>query len=66
KGFKKVLLKKGEVKEIEFQVNKKMLSFYDVNNKSWKAEPGKFRLHIGSASDDIRLTAEFELVAAVN
>ena len=56
----------SERKEISFKVNSKMLSFYDVDSKSWKAEPGKFKLHIGSASDDIRLTAEFEYVTAEN
>ena len=37
-----------------------MLSFYDINSKAFVAEDGKFKLHIGSASDDIRLTKEFE------
>ena len=66
KDYSKVDLDISERKEISFKVNSKMLSFYDVDSKSWKAEPGKFKLHIGSASDDIRLTAEFEYVTAEN
>ncbi|MCW8850160.1 MAG: glycoside hydrolase family 3 C-terminal domain-containing protein [Melioribacteraceae bacterium] len=66
KDFSKVELDVGEIKEVSFRVDKKMLSFFDTDSKSWKAEPGKFKLHIGSASDDIRLTAEFELVTAEN
>jgi len=66
KGFKKVYLKSGETKDVKFLVDKEMLSFYDVNSKSWKAEEGRFNVLIGSSSDDIRLTAEFELVAADN
>ena len=64
KDFLKVELGIGEIKEVSFKINRKMLSFYDVDSKRWKAEPGKFKLHVGSASDDVRLTAEFELVDA--
>jgi len=62
KGFEKILLEVGETKEVKFQVDESMLSFYDVESKKFKAELGKFIIHIGSASDDIRLTKEFELV----
>ena len=60
KAFTKVLLNPGEEKEIVFNVNKEMLSFYDVTKKDFAAESGNFIIHIGSASDDIRLSAEFE------
>jgi hypothetical protein len=39
-----------------------MLSFYDINQSSWKAEEGKYKIHVGSASNDIRLVSEFELI----
>jgi beta-glucosidase len=54
-------LKSGETKEVKFQIDESILSFYDVESKNFKAEPGQFKIHIGSASDDIRLTTEFEL-----
>jgi len=66
KGFSKVKLVPGEEKTITFNINEKMLSFYDVKSNGWKSEPGKFLIHIGSASDDIKLTAEFELLSALN
>ena len=66
KEFVKITIKPGESQKVTFKINEKMLSFYDVNSKKWKAEEGKFKIHIGSASDDIRLTAEFELIAAEN
>lgn len=55
KGFNKVILKPGETKTVSFKVDKKMLSFYDVNTHDWKFEPGKFNFMIGSSSNDIRL-----------
>lgn len=61
KGFEKIYLKSGETKVVKFQVDESMLSFYDVESKSFKAEQGQFIIHIGSASNDIRLTKEFEL-----
>jgi len=66
KEFTKVDLNIGESKEVIFNINEKMLSFYDVEQKKWKAEPGKFKVHVGSSSDDIRVSAEFELIDADN
>ena len=66
KDFTKIELDLDEQKEVTFSVNRKMLSFYDVESKSWIAEPGKFNLHVGSASDDIRLTAEIELISTAD
>jgi len=50
KGFKKVLLKKGETKTITFTVNAEMLQFYTINNK-WEVESGKFNIWIGGSSN---------------
>ena len=62
KGFKKVFLNAGEVIEVKFKIDETMLSYYDVSSKAFKAESGQFKIQIGSASDDIRLIEEFELL----
>ena len=62
KGFKKVFLNPGEIKEVKFQIDETMLSYFDVSSKAFKAESGQFKIQIGSASDDIRLIEEFELL----
>jgi beta-glucosidase len=62
KAFEKISLEPGEEQTVTFEINDKMLSFYDVVSKSWVAEPGRFKVHIGCSSDDIRLTSEFELI----
>lgn len=59
KGFDKVSLAPGESKTIELEVNKRALSFWDVESKDWKAEPGNFNVMIGASSTDIRLSAGF-------
>ncbi|NLP57285.1 glycosyl hydrolase [Lutibacter sp. B1] len=62
KGFKKVFLAKGETALIEMELTKKDLSFYDVDSKSWKAEPGDFKILVGNASDKILVEATLTYV----
>jgi beta-glucosidase len=62
KGFKRVTLKSGESKDILFKLDKNALSFYDVVEKKWLAEPGEFEVMVGSSSRDIRLKDRFSLI----
>jgi beta-glucosidase len=62
KDFQKIMLQPGESKTLTFAINKDKLSFYD-QHLNWITEPGKFKLMIGSASDDIRVNSDFELIA---
>ncbi|MEN8137651.1 MAG: glycoside hydrolase family 3 C-terminal domain-containing protein [Bacteroidota bacterium] len=61
KGFERVSLKVGESKDVKFKIEKSALSFYDVINKKWKAEKGKFEMLIGASSRDIRIRKTFKL-----
>jgi beta-glucosidase len=61
KDFKKVALKVGESKTIEFTIDIEKLSFYN-QKLQWVAEPGDFEVMIGASSRDIRLKDNFELV----
>jgi beta-glucosidase len=54
KGFQKVNLKPGEVKEVAFEITPEMLKLLNQEMK-WIVEPGDFRFMIGSSSKDIRL-----------
>lgn len=62
KGFEKVGLAPGESKTLQFDLNPRSLSFYDVYLHDWVAEPGVFEVQVGASSADIRLIEEFELV----
>lgn len=59
KGFKKIFLKKGESRDVEFTVTKNELSFYDAS-MNWTAEPGTFKVFAGSNSVDVQ-SKTFEL-----
>ncbi|KDN56633.1 glycoside hydrolase family 3 C-terminal domain-containing protein [Flavobacterium seoulense] len=54
KGFKKVLVKAGETQKVIIDVPVKELAYYDVTNKKWTVEPGKYTLKIGNSSRDIK------------
>lgn len=49
KGFEKVFLKKGEEKEITFELGENELGFYNMNNE-YVVEEGSFTIYIGENS----------------
>lgn len=59
RGFKKIFLRKGEKQEVSFDISTADLKFYD-RNMQYVAEPGEFRVQIGSNSRDVQEVA-FEL-----
>lgn len=62
KGFKKIFLDPGETKSVNFVINRKDLSYWDIQSHNWKAEKGQFEVLIGSSSADIKMTAKFNLL----
>lgn len=60
KGFQKIFLKKGESKQVSFTIGIEELKFYNSNLK-WIAEPGDFKVQIGTNSNDVK-EAAFKLV----
>jgi beta-glucosidase len=58
KAFKKVELNNGEAVLIQIKLNKQAFAFWNPNTKDWYVEKGKFVIHVGAASNDIRLTKE--------
>jgi len=61
KGFKRVSLNPGQTKTVIFELPVALLGFYD-ENMDFVVEPGKVDVFIGSSSEDIRVTGEFNLV----
>ncbi|MDB5021899.1 MAG: beta-glucosidase [Pedobacter sp.] len=53
KGFQKISLKAGESKEVTFTIKEDDLKFYNSSLKN-VAEPGAFKLFIGSNSRDVK------------
>lgn len=61
KHFQKIALNPGEEKAVSFTITADDLKYYDETLKDWTAEPGKFKVYIGSSSSDIRSTVSFVL-----
>ena len=61
KAFKRVSLGAGETKTVTLEIPLKDLRYWSVENNAWELEHGKLQLLLGSASDDIRQSAEVEI-----
>lgn len=59
KGFRKIELKAGESKRIDFRITPDMLKFYDYD-LNYVSEPGVFEVMVGGNSRDVE-TATFTL-----
>lgn len=51
KGFAKVALQAGEQKNVAIMLSKSAFSYWNPEMKAWYAEPGEFKILVGSASD---------------
>lgn len=60
KGFKKVMLKKGEKRTVEFDLSADDLRFYNIDMQ-FVAEAGDFEIMVGGSSDSV-LKENFTLV----
>lgn len=61
RGFERVKLEPGESRTIKFTLHPDDLAILD-KNMNWRVEPGKFRVMIGTSSEDIKLTKEFTVL----
>jgi len=64
KGFVKVNLRPGETKKVSVILDSRSLSYYDVNAKQWRPEPGDFKVLVGRSSEQIELRGKLTLAAA--
>ncbi|NHK32330.1 MAG: glycosyl hydrolase, partial [Asgard group archaeon] len=55
-GFRKITLKPGEKKKIEFTLSEESLKHYDSNTEKWITDSGKYTLYVGNSSRDIYFT----------
>lgn len=60
KGFKLVDLAPGETKTVEFDIDEKMLEFYNASGE-WVTEAGEFEVMTGGNSKDVK-KADFEFI----
>ena len=61
KAFQRVSLEAGECEQVTLTIPFDDLRYWNEQTGSWDLERGKLQLLLGSASDDIRLTAEVNI-----
>lgn len=61
RGFKRITLDPGEKKTVRFSLQPADLALLD-RKMEWTVEPGSFTVLLGSSSEDIRATEQFEVV----
>ena len=61
RGFERVHLKPGETKTVAFTLTPADLALWD-RSMHFVVEPGMFKVMVGSGSEDIRLSGDFEIL----
>ncbi len=54
KGFARLALAPGESRLVEVALGAAAFSFYDPAQHAFRVEPGRFRIHVGASSRDLR------------
>ena len=62
KGFKKVALDPGQTAHIEFTLDARAASHWNIATHGWTILPGTIRVMVGSSSRDIHLRGQFESI----
>jgi beta-glucosidase len=65
KGFTKIHLMPNETRRATVMLDRRALSFYDVNSKQWKADPGSFDVYVASSAEKINLQGKLVFEAGV-
>jgi beta-glucosidase len=58
RGFVKETLKAGETKQIQFELRRKDLSYWDKSSSKWVVPKGDFQVEVGASSRDMRLSGK--------
>ena len=55
KAFARVNLRPGETRHVTVSLDRRAFSYYDVDSKQWRADPGEFEVLVGRSSNQIEL-----------
>jgi beta-glucosidase len=62
KGYKRIFVRKGEMKTVTIPLKGSDLAYWDTNSSKWTLEPGIVKFFIGSSSVDIVLKGAISAV----
>jgi beta-glucosidase len=61
KGFVKLNLKPGEEKPGTVTLDRRAFAYYDSAAKSWRIQPGRYTIFVGSSSDKVELVSNMDI-----
>ena len=61
-AFKRVHVAPGESATVSLEIPAERFRYWDTTKEDYTVEPGKYRLMVGAASDDIRRDVDFSVV----
>lgn len=61
KEYEKVFVPKGGSVDVKVHLDLRSFAYYNVSNHEWTVDSGKFRIEVGSSSEDILLSEEVSL-----
>ncbi|CAG8094132.1 unnamed protein product [Penicillium olsonii] len=64
RGFDKLLLEPEQSSMATFELTRRDLSYWDVQEQKWIIPAGKFTVYVGSSSRDIRQHGEFSIASS--
>jgi len=56
-GWRKVMLRPGEVRRLDVTADPRLLADYDASAPGWRTRAGAYRIDVGASSADTRLSA---------
>lgn len=59
--FKRIFVKKGQTRKIEFEIPVERLQYWDISKKRYSVEHGTYELQVGSSSVDVKLTTRIKV-----
>ncbi|MDR1692940.1 MAG: glycoside hydrolase family 3 C-terminal domain-containing protein, partial [Oscillospiraceae bacterium] len=61
-GFARISLQPGELKSVDFSVPREDLAFFSEEESTFIMPPGRYTFSVGASSEDIRSTADVEIL----
>jgi beta-glucosidase len=61
KGYEKVRLEPGKTEHVSITLDRRALSYWDVDSNGWTVDPGQFTVFVGDSSADTPLTKDFTI-----
>jgi len=55
KGFARVNLRPGETRRVNVALNGRSFSYFDAKTHEWRADPGQYKIYVGSSVDQLPL-----------